>query len=90
MPRLTRTPQARQDLIDIWLWIAADSPAAADRFLALIDEKLHLLAATPRLGPQRPDIARDVRLFPVRRYLILYRETSDGIEIVELSTACAD
>lgn len=45
MPRLTRSPRARQDLIDIWLWIAADSPTAADRFLAVIDEKLHLLAA---------------------------------------------
>lgn len=84
MPRLTRSPRARQDLIDIWLWIAADSPTAADRFLAVIDEKLHLLAATPGLGPLRPDIAPDVRLFPVRRYLILYRETSDGIEIVRV------
>jgi toxin ParE1/3/4 len=84
MPRVTRTPRARQDLIDIWTWIAADNPRAADRLLDLIDEKLLLLAENPRLGPVRPDIAPDLRLFPLRRYLILYREQSQGIEVVRV------
>ncbi len=51
MPRITRTPRARQDLIDIWTWIAADNLQAADRLLDLIDAKLRLLAKNPRLGP---------------------------------------
>lgn len=82
MPRRARTPRARQDLIDIWLWIAAENPTAADRFLDSIDEKLQLLAASPRLGPLRPDFAKGVRIFPVRRYLVLYRENREGIEVV--------
>ncbi len=84
MPRIIRSPRARQDLIDIWTWIAADNPRAADRLLDLIDEKLRLLGDNPRLGPARPDIAPDLRLFPLRRYLILYRERSDGIEVVRI------
>jgi toxin ParE1/3/4 len=84
MPRITRSPRARQDLIDIWTWIAADNPKAADRLLDLIHEKLLLLAENPRLGPVRPDIAPGLRLFPLRRYLILYREQSQGIEVVRV------
>jgi toxin ParE1/3/4 len=84
MPRIIRSPRARQDLIDIWTWIAADNPRAADRLLDLIDEKLRLLADNPRLGPARPDIAPDLRLFPLRRYLILYRERADGVEVVRI------
>ena len=84
MPRIIRTPRARLDLIDIWIWIAADNPAAADRLVDLIDEKLRLLADNPRLGPARPDIAPDLRLFPLRRYLILYREQPEGIEVVRI------
>ena len=84
MPRITRTPRARQDLIDIWTWIAAANPKAADHLLDMIDEKLRRLAENPRLGPARPDIAPDVRLFPVRRYLILYRASSDGIDVVRV------
>ena len=84
MPRISRTPRTRQDLIDIWTWIAADPPGAVDLLLDLIDEKLQLLAHNPRLGPARPDIARDVRLFPLRRDLALYRERPDGIEVVRV------
>ncbi len=84
MPRITRTPRARQDLIDIWTWIAADNLQAADRLLDLIDAKLRLLAKNPRLGPARPDIAPEVRLLPIRRYLILYRERPNGIELVRV------
>ena len=52
--------------------------------LDLIEEKLGMLAANPALGPARPDIAREVRLFPVRRYVILYRVLPDGIEVVRV------
>ena len=33
MRRVTRSAQAEEDLIDIWLTIAADNPSAADRVL---------------------------------------------------------
>ena len=47
-------------------------------------------AAWMHLGPARPDIAPDLRYFPVRRYLILYRQITDGIEIVRVVHGARD
>ena len=57
MGRLIRTARAEEDLIEIWMYIAADNPAAADRLLDQIDAKCQMLADNPRLGQARPDIA---------------------------------
>jgi toxin ParE1/3/4 len=84
MPGIRRTAQAEEDLIDFWLYIAQDNPGAADRLLDEIEDKFSLLAANPKLGPARPDIAEDCRYFPVGRYLILYRLIADGIEVVRV------
>jgi toxin ParE1/3/4 len=90
VPTIKRTAQAEEDLIDIWLYIAHDDERAADRVLDDIEEKLLLLADQPDLGPARPDIAPDLRYFPVRRYLILYRQITDGIEIVRVVHGARD
>jgi len=52
--------------------------------LFAIDDKCALLGRNPKLGPARPDIAPGVRYFTVGSYLILYREVSDGVEIVRV------
>lgn len=90
MPTIKRTAQAEEDLIDIWLYIAHDDVRAADRVLDDIEEKFLLLADQPGLGPARPDIAPDLRYSPVRRYLILYRQITDGIEIVRVVHGARD
>jgi toxin ParE1/3/4 len=81
-PRLRRTAQAEQDLIDIWAYIARDNPAAADRLLDLLDEKSQALARNPQIGMAREDVTAGVRHFPVGKYLILYRDLGDGVEVV--------
>ena len=81
-PRLRRTARFEADLIDIWLYIAQDNPAAADRLLDLLDQMSRALARNPQLGMAREDIAAGVRHFPVGRYLILYRDVGDGVEVV--------
>lgn len=58
------TEEARQDLDEIWLYIAEDSPAAADRFLDTLYERLVLLAGQPLLGRLRPELAPNLRSFP--------------------------
>ena len=84
MARIVRSPLAAEDLIELWAWIAVDDPSAADRMLDLIEAKLRLLAASPALGPSRPDIAPELRLFPIRRYVVLYRAPPDGIEVIRV------
>lgn len=84
MPRFIRTQRARQDLIDIWRYIAPNNPAAADALLDRIDEKCALLARNPRLGAERSDIRPGLRYLVVGEYLILYRIIEHGIEIVRV------
>jgi len=90
MPTIKRTAQAEEDLIDIWLYIAHEDVRAADRLLDEIEGKLHLLADQSALGPARPDIASGFRYLPVRRYLILYREITGGIEVVRVVHGARD
>ena len=90
MPIIERTARAEEDLIEIWLYIAHDDVRAADRLLDEIEGKFSLLADQPSLGPARPDIAKGLRYFPVRRYLILYREITDGVEIVRVVHGARD
>ena len=84
MPIVRRTAQADEDLMTLWVYIAQDTPKAADRLLDEIEDKFGLLSEQPRLGPARPDIAPELRYVPVGRYLILYREITDGIEVVRV------
>ena len=81
-PRLPRTAQAEQDLIGIWAYIARDNPTAADRLLDILDRKSQALARNPQIGMARDDVAGGVRHFPVGKYLILYRDLGDAIEVV--------
>jgi toxin ParE1/3/4 len=82
--KLIRTRIAEEDLIEIWIYIATENPEAADNLLDRIDAKCQMLAENPKLGQARPDISPELRYFPVGRYLILYREIQDGIELVRI------
>lgn len=84
MRLINYTPETEEDLLSIWRYIAPDNEVAADRILDTIYEKCALLADNPLLGQARPDIAPQLRHFVVGRYLILYRETEDGILIVRV------
>ena len=84
MPLVQRTAQADEDLIDLWVYIAQDNPAAADHLLDEFEKKFALLAGLPRLGAARSDIAPGLRHFPMGNYLILYREIDPGIEVVRV------
>jgi plasmid stabilization system protein ParE len=55
MAVVRRPAGAEEDLVDIWIYIAADNPHAADLILEKIDCKRILLAGNPRLGRARPE-----------------------------------
>jgi toxin ParE1/3/4 len=90
MGRIQRTPRADQDLEELWFFIAQDDPAAADRWLDTLEEKIGLLADNPLMGPARPDIARELRYHPVGNHLLLYRVIQGGIEIVRVVHGARD
>ncbi len=84
MPMVRRSALAEEDYRDIWRYIAADNPDAADRLLLRIDSKLELYAQNPRLGVARDSLAPGLRSFPVGKYLVFYRIVPDGIELVRV------
>ena len=90
-PALFWTPQAREDLLEIYVIIGLDKPSAAERFMTAIEEKATSLIGQPRLGVRRPEIAPEARMLSHGSYVILYRtypESESGpvdtIEIVRI------
>ena len=84
--------EARDDLREIWTYIAADNPAAADRLEAAIYEACELLSERPRLGHKRPDLTDESVLFwPVRgQYLVIYRRETKPLKIVRIFHGARD
>lgn len=73
-------PQARQDLLDIYIIIGIENRRAAERVYAILEAKTHLLAHQPRLGPRRPDIHPAIRMLVEAPYLVLYETHPDTDE----------
>ncbi len=90
MARITRSPDAEADLLEIWANIANDKPSAADRFLDTLEQRIELLSRHPRIGEARPDLAAGVRGFSVGSYVIFFRPIRDGIEVVRVLHGARD
>ena len=90
MANVERSSQAERDLIDIWVYIANDSPSAADKLLDQIDSICKMLARSPFLGRSRDAFAPGLRSFPVGDYMIFYRPIKNGILIVRVLSGYRD
>ena len=96
MRRILRRPQARRDIIATALYIAAESPDAAWRFLDAIEDTIAAIAAMPGIGAPRR--YRDPRLEGLRmiavagfeKHLVFYRPNEPGIEIIRALHAARD
>lgn len=90
MARVVRSRQADFDLYDIWSYIQKDNPRAADTLIAGFTGKFDLLAEHKGLGTTRPKVDPSLRMFPVGRYLIVFRRIDDGIEVVRVVHSARD
>ena len=90
MTAVNKFPQAEDDLINIWVRIASDSPFHADRYLDHLDAKMQLLAEFPHLGRLHPELGQGLRGFPVDDYLIFYRQVESGVDIVRVLHGARD
>jgi plasmid stabilization system protein ParE len=90
MPDFIVAPAARQDLIDIWNYVADKDPAAAGGLIDRFEETFAQLAAMPGIGHRRTDLTSQPVLFwPVLRYLIVYR-SGQALEIVRVLSGYRD
>lgn len=90
MSVVNRRPRAQDDIVEIWSYIADDSEAQADAFVDRLDAKFQLLARQPGLGRLREELARDLRSFPIGRYVVFYEPIPDGIAIVRVLHSARD
>ncbi len=86
----TRRPRAFQDLLDLWDYIADDNEAAADGVLDRIEGVVTMLADNPGAGRARPELASELRSFPVGTVVLFYVPTRTGIELVRVLSGHRD
>lgn len=89
-PTVQKTPCVIADIDNIAAFITLDNLQAAIRFVELLEEKFQLLAASPGMGRPRPDLGTELRGFPVDGYVIFYRETDRGIDVVRVLHGARD
>ncbi len=83
MPSYEFSPEALNDLEIIRDFIAIDNVEAAERLIDQFFEAFEQLAAWPKMGHARTDLTlKSVRFWPVGSYLVVYRDYSDGVQIV--------
>lgn len=87
MGRILISASARQDLDDLWGYVAIDRfrPEAADRLIDQIDEALKLILTQPTMGELVDNLRANTRRFVVRStYLLFYDEVADGIRLLRV------
>ena len=88
--KLVISDEAVTDLIDLWTYIAEDSPERADQFVEQIQEKCETLAETPMMGRERSELLPGMRSFPIGRYLIFYRIVEETLQVVRVLSGYRD
>ena len=88
--QLKLAQQAKDDLVEIWLYIAAGSPSTADKFIDYVYEQCEHLLTSSEIGRTRDELLPGIRSLPVKRYLVFYRVTNDAIEIVRVLSGYRD
>ena len=73
MRRISLTQDARQDLKEIYDFIADDNIAAAHKQIRRLQERWRVLLDQPRMGRKREEIRTGWRSVTEGDYVILYR-----------------
>ena len=80
--RIVRSARADEDIIQIWLWIARDDPAAAARVPDAMEARWSQIAEHPLSGPARGDIQPGLRHLVAGRHLIIDRVEPTAIRVL--------
>ena len=91
MKRSVFTPLAKQDVNDIWNYMADDSIEAVDRVLDALDNAMITLAKSPGIGHWREVLTdKRHRFFLVYSYLVIYRHETKPLQIIRVLHAARD
>lgn len=92
MRRATFRQEAEADVYSAAKRIAEDAGLLepAYRFIDIISEKAALIATQPEMERERPELAAGLRSFPVGAFVIFYRPSKDGIEVIRVPRGSRD
>lgn len=91
MLELLYSPEAENDLIESWLYVAADTdPETADGVLSSVWDKCFALLKHPEMGRRREELVPGLRSTLQGSYVIFYRLTGKRIEIVRVLHVARD
>ncbi|WP_272570062.1 type II toxin-antitoxin system RelE/ParE family toxin [Providencia sp. PROV255] len=79
--KLGISPLAEQDLESIGDWIAKDNPVRALSFIEELYQKCLLIAESPTLYAERPEILPGLRSCVYGRYLLFFRVLESEVRI---------
>lgn len=82
--RLVVTDTARADLREMYDYIHADNPAAADAFIEDLTDRLFNLAENGITGVSRDWISSGLRAFPYRERCFYFRIVNDALMVVRV------
>ena len=91
MTRYRVSRDADLDLDEIFLyWVQRAGPDAADRLIDSITDRFWPVGENPDAGRPADEIAAGVKCFPAGKYLIYYRRTRRGTEILHIFHGARD
>lgn len=90
MSRVELTRRADVDLQQIWVYIAEDNIAAADRLWEQLQSAIHLLSLNPYMGEAVGLRLVEIRQFSIRNYVMYFRPLPDGIRLLRVIHASRD
>lgn len=82
--------RAKNDLFEIWEYIANDSFAQADKMSDEFEGIFSLLAENPEMGRSREELKENLRGFPHGNYVIFYQGDAGGIQIIRVLHGARD
>ena len=84
MARALFSPRARNDLLDIWAYIATDAPDTAEAWVERIVETADILASFPYLGRIRTELVGSPRSIAIESFVLFYDVHPDFIRVLRV------
>lgn len=84
------SPVAKEDLLEIALYIAQDNPTRTLSFVSELEAKSLRLGQTAGIGTPRPELGEGVRMLVHGRYLIFYRDHGSLVRIERIMHGARD
>ncbi len=78
------SPEASQDLDEIFYYFANHNVGVGERFVIAFENKYEKLLQFPNMGKSYQDIEPSLRGILLDNYIILYRLIDNGFEIVRV------